>query len=298
MNEQVLHALNRSYRSLKTFLLKKQPPIATGVFFRTVSLLDRTLSTRNDDPAAHDANWRQKYLNQHQDAAKKFTVDTRFPVASISADHLHPRGTIYDNSSNYRFNQKVYELFHGQKPISIMDLGCAGGGMVRSFLEDGHVAIGLEGSDISKTLRSGEWEAVPFHLFTCDLTKPFQVRLGGTPFEFDLITAWEVLEHIATADLGIFIDNIRRHLKPDGYFIGSVDLLPDGNPVTGAVYHQTVESADWWKRQFCDQGFVSLSDHPFGRKDMVRGNGMTLKDWNPDDGTGIHLVLQKELHDT
>src|SRR4051794_6776152 len=42
-----------------------------------------------------------------------------------------------------------------------------------------------------------------------------------------------------------------------GYFIGSVDLLPDGNPLIGAVYHQTLETPEWWERRLAAQGLVS-----------------------------------------
>jgi hypothetical protein len=33
--------------------------------------------------------------------------------------------------------------------------------------------------------------------------------------------------------------------------------------------------------------------HSLEPVDMVRNNGLTVKDWHPDDGGGIHLVLQK-----
>ena len=93
------------------------------------------------------------------------------------------------------------------------------------------------------------------------------------------------------------IDSIRKHLKDGGYFIGSVDMLPDGNPLTGTVYHQTLQSSAWWEKRFCDRGFTKVVDHPFSPSDMVRGNGMSLKDWHPGDGGGFHLVLQKTSTD-
>jgi len=46
------------------------------------------------------------------------------------------------------------------------------------------------------------------NLFTCDITKPFEVVQGSQPVRFDLITAWEVLEHIGPDALDQVFRNI------------------------------------------------------------------------------------------
>jgi len=288
--------MTRHYRKIKTALLIHQPPLITGLFFRCAAWMDGALSQRRLTPLQKTGNmlWKQRYYDSFAAGRPRFAVETAHPVAAASADHLHPRGTAVDNSVNPRFNLRVYGLLATQEKISLMDLGCAGGGLVRSFLEDGHIAIGIEGSDLSRRERSGEWDTIPFHLFTCDLTKPFQVKLDGRPFQFDVITAWEVLEHIPDAALTCMIQSIHSHLRTGGYFIGSVDLLPDGNPLTGACYHRTLQPAEWWAERFRAQGLVKVEKHPFRTEDMVRGNGLSLKDWHPADGGGIHLVLRKE----
>lgn len=257
--------------------------------------MDKLMSQRKLTPLEKLGNslWKQRYLESSA-RQPRFHVETAFPLAIQSADHLHPRGTINDNSVNYRFNLRLYQFLGHPERLTLMDLGCAGGGLVRSFLEDGHLAIGLEGSDASKLSRSGEWGVIPFHLFTCDLTKPYRVRLAGQPVQFDVITSWDVLEHIPETGLAGMIESIYGHLRPGGYFICSVDLLPDGNPLIGATYHLTLKPADWWERQFLERGFSRVLSHPFRTEDMVRGNGGSLKDWHPSDGDGIHLVLQKK----
>jgi len=297
MKYAAIRLANRNYRRIKAALLTHRPPLITGLFFRLLSLMDGLLAQRTLTPVEKQRNmlWKRQYLESYHQGRARFTVETANAVAAGSADHLLPRGTVYDNSVNYRFNLKVYELLRPQEKISLMDLGCAGGGMVRTFIEDGHDAIGLEGSDAPKRMGAGEWDTIPFSLFTCDLTKPFQVSRQGRPVQFDLITAWEVLEHIPDAALTGLIDSIILHLRPGGYFIGSVDLLPDGNPLTGAVYHQTLKPAAWWEQRFCERGFVKVAKHPFKTQDMVRGHGLSLKDWSPEDGHGIHLILQKVL---
>jgi len=294
VRQTVVRWANRNNRRIKTFLLQHRPPLISWFYFRLLSLMDEWLGRGSLTPLERVGNmlWKQDYF-RYCASAPRFMVETDAPVAVSSADHLHPRGTVHDNSVNRGFNLRVYDLFRPKVPILFMDLGCAGGGLVRSFLQDGHLALGLEGSDISARLRSGEWETIPFHLFTCDITRPFQVRLDGQVAEFDVITSWEVLEHIPEEALPVLIDSIYRHLRPGGYFIGSVDLLPDGNPLTGANYHLTLKPAGWWQDQFRSRGLVEAKGHPFTTEDMVRGNGLSLKDWSPEDGDGIHLVLQK-----
>jgi predicted TPR repeat methyltransferase len=78
-------------------------------------------------------------------------------------------------------------------PLRILDLGCSGGGFVKDCLDDGCLAVGLEGSNYSKNLRRAEWRTIPENLFTADLTTPFQVFSefpeGEVPLTFDVITA-------------------------------------------------------------------------------------------------------------
>ncbi len=130
----------------------------------------------------------------------KFILYTNRPVAVDSPDHLFPYGVKQDNSRNPLFNKKLYALL-GRKPLHILDFGCAGGGFVKDCLDDGHIAIGLEGSDYCKRTGRAEWSTIPDHLFTCDITAPFFLKavndLGEeTDVKFDVITAWEFMEHI------------------------------------------------------------------------------------------------------
>ena len=71
-------------------------------------------------------------------------VVTDTPVALDSPDHLTPWGTARDNSKNIRFNHKLLRLFnHLSRPLQVLDLGCSGGGFVRSLLDVGQFAVGI-----------------------------------------------------------------------------------------------------------------------------------------------------------
>ena len=108
--------------------------------------------------------------------------------------------------------------------IRLLDLGCAGGGLVRSLLSDGCFSLGVEGSDVSRRYKMAEWATCPWHLLTADITQPFTiVDNADRPVLFNVVTAWEVLEHIPEAGIPVLIENVLRHLGDGGgFFIASV----------------------------------------------------------------------------
>ena len=172
-------------------------------------------------------------------------VITNKPVAVDSPDHLHPKGTMRDNSVNPEFNRRLYSVLRERNLApTVLDLGCAGGGFVKSILDDGFFAVGIEGSDYSKVRQRAEWATIPDFLFTADATEPFTVEDATGPLQFSAITSWEFMEHIADANLAALFSNIRRHLNRGGLFISSTNTIPDDEG--GHGYHQTVRPAAWW----------------------------------------------------
>jgi hypothetical protein len=187
----------------------------------------------------------------------KFHLDTDYPIASDSNDHLHPLGT-KNNRKWEPFNWYLFKLFDGVKP-STLEFGCAGGAQVKSLMDDGCLAFGLEGSDYNQVCQSGEWGVIPDNLFTCDLGHPFTLSNGdGKPYQFDVITAWEFIEHLPEERLPAMMDNIKRHLKLGGYFIGSSTSYSSSR--REIQYHQTGYELDWWEALFKRHGFIHRTD--------------------------------------
>lgn len=224
----------------------------------------------------------------------RIEVDTAKPVAYDSPDHLQPWGTARDNSTNPRFNRKLYPIFHFLKrPLRVLDLGCSGGGFVRSCLDDGCLVVGLEGSDYSKRMRRAEWAYLADRfLFTADLTEPFEIKAiyeenRSEPLQFDVITSWDVLEHIRADQLPRVIENIRRHLAPHGLCIFSISTNEE--IIDGVKLHQTVEDRSWWVGLFERHGLGPLPDFErYFATQYVRG---------PKYGApgSFHLVLSPDL---
>jgi len=181
----------------------------------------------------------------------KLKVITDHPVAWESPDHIFPVGTKNDNSTSAPYIEEVERHFGGRK-INVMDIGCAGGQLIVDFANRGHNAIGLEGSDYDIKHGLHNWPSYYKNvLWTADLTKPLRIENeDGERVLFDIISAWEVVEHISREDLPAFFDNVLDQLKPDGIFVSSVNMGPDTRRDEHGnlhVLHQTVFPEAFWK---------------------------------------------------
>ena len=233
----------------------------------------------------------------HNAELPTFSIDTNYPVAYESNDHIKPYGTKNDNTRSPRFVHACERYFSKHKgKLCFLDIGCSGGGIVFDFLLRGHRAIGIEGSDYSKNAQRACWRLLTDrNLFTADATKPFQLKENANNFSADIISAWEFLEHISEDDLCGLFSNLKAHLKNDGIFVGSVTTI--GDCVNEIEYHPTVHPKQWWENKFREFGFVFVQHHGFLEKDFCRGtaNGIMDPDFSADPNHGFTFVAKKIL---
>lgn len=221
-------------------------------------------------------------------------IEARRPVALLSHDHIHPRGTAQDNTRYPRF-VRACERVLGMGPLSVLDVGCAGGGLVLDFIFRGHTAFGIEGSDFSEKEMRAEWRVLENNLFTADATQEFRLRRGDAIVACDVVCAWEVMEHIPEEGLPQFLDNVAAHLKKNGLFMGSVAMFPDSDPATGAVWHVTLHERQWWASKFLEHGFEILEESGFQGRDFPRGtpHGRYTADFLANPDMGFHFVARR-----
>ncbi len=228
---------------------------------------------------------------------KAIKVNTEKSVAYDSPDHLMPWGTSRDNSKNHYFNEKLYDLFSDlEHPLRVLDLGCSGGGFVRECLNDGCLAIGLEGSDFSLRMSRAEWAYLGGKfLFTADITKRFDViglceDAQEHEIKFDVITSWDVLEHIKEADLSAVCENLYKNLSDNGLCIFSISNSSD--IIRGVELHQTIKPKQWWIDLFQENGFIFRPEYEdYFNSQYIRG----IKQNAP---YSFHLILSKKKANT
>ena len=212
----------------------------------------------------------------------KLTIKARKKIAYDSNDHIFPWGTKRDNSKNPRFNNQLINLFQqrsAQSCIKVLDIGCAGGGFVKSIIEDGHFSVGIEGSDFSKKNSRAEWRTIPRNLFTCDVTQEFSIRNNGRKILFDVITCWEVLEHIPPNKLNAVLKNIKKNMAEGGLLICSIPNWPEIK--NGVILHHIVKPKNWWLIRITMAGFICLPKYvKYFQTQFVRGKWQTRKNFH------------------
>lgn len=219
----------------------------------------------------------------------KIIIETTKAVAFDSPDHIQPWGTARDDSTNNAFNQKL-QWWLPREFIRVLDIGCSGGGFVKSIIDQGGFAVGVEGSDYSKKIRRAQWATIPEKLFTTDATADFQlfeVDAEGTknPLKFNIITAWEFIEHIREEDLPKVMKNVDRHLSPNGVVIMSVS--PNEETINGVTLHLCVHDHPWWIKKFDDLGYTCHAKAvKFFGNDMVR--------WEANAPGSFHVILTRK----
>ena len=123
-----------------------------------------------------------------------------------------------------------------------LDVGC-GVGFVVELLGTGAFGMRSEGCDISRVAVARASERVGagrIALIEHD-TLPYADGL------FDLVTCFDVVEHLDEAHLPAFRDELRRVLKPAGTALLSASTRPAGTTdLNGENVHRTIRPQEWW----------------------------------------------------
>lgn len=223
------------------------------------------------------------------------TIAAEAPIALDSNDHIYPDGIYLDNNVSLNFVNNIEQVF--QRKINFLDLGCAGGALVCELLKRGHNAVGVDGSDHCLNFRKEAADklgmAKPYgydnwqqygnqRLFTADITKEFQFFENSEPMKFDLITAWDVMEHFYPERIDIFMEQVKKHLSPAGYFVASIAKFSLNKH--NVEYHNSNFPDSWW--------IEKLSPH-LKRVDYIFSS--CNRDLPPHD-TEYHLLWCGKLH--
>tara|TARA_R110000824_G_scaffold265390_3_gene454319 strand:- start:12618 stop:13292 length:675 start_codon:yes stop_codon:yes gene_type:complete len=172
-------------------------------------------------------------------------IKTEYPICFESLDYTAPIGAVNDDNSNPLYADEVESLF-GRK-ISYLELGCAGATFIDLMVSKGHDAYGIDGTDHPLKVRRNAWEKYyDTRLFTCDLSKPFEIL--DAP-KFDVVSAWEFMEHIPTDSLNFIMAKIYNMLDENGIVIFGISMA-----VT--EHHLSVFPEKKWNEEIFSKLFI------------------------------------------
>jgi SAM-dependent methyltransferase len=193
-------------------------------------------------------------------------------LPTYSKDFTEPKGAAHDNTGSTYFTEAIERTFNGRQ-IHFLDLGCAGGQLVKDMHDKRHFAYGIEGCPVQKENERHNWPIIPKNLFVGDITERFSFYNydedgQSQKVRFDVISAWDVLEHIPEERLPGLIDNVVRNLKPNGFFVcGIADFEDDG-------YHVTIQNKEWWIKLFESHKMKFVEEDP---QELARKTSFHLK---------------------
>jgi hypothetical protein len=172
------------------------------------------------------------------------TTSVDYGQAYYNEAHLGGYGDYsWDNERWRNFFMSVADRLIGAfAPASVLDVGCAKGLLVQSFMVQG---VDAHGIDISSHAIASAHEAVRDRLSVASATE----RIAG---RYDLVTCIEVLEHMSAADAQLAIDHITA-VTDRVLFSSSPE---DHDEPT----HINTHPGEAWAAWFAERGFFRRTD--------------------------------------
>lgn len=133
---------------------------------------------------------------------------------------------------------------HGAPDVSLLDIGCGRGSFLKRAAET-HPDWNLSGTDIDTDGVSATRRLVP----NAQVFEASAADASFAPNTFDVITAWDVLEHVP--DLAEVPQSVNSMLRPAGLF---AFVVPVYDGMTGPIIrrldkdptHLHKKGRDWW----------------------------------------------------
>jgi len=138
----------------------------------------------------------------------------------------------------------VYSHQYGRKPESAADVGCAVGDLVQGFADLGLDAWGFEGSAAAKPYV----ECDPERWHVLDLRKP--LGLGWEDFRLDVVTCFEVLEHLEESCARQAVQNL-----VDMSDVLITSACPPHPTKKATKYHLNEQFPEYWDALFEHHGY-------------------------------------------
>ena len=165
----------------------------------------------------------------------------RMKEGKYSLKYAYDKGFFMDNLGDSRPMAEYLapKLTKALNVKSLIDLGCATGHWVDSFVRSGVDVVGIEGGENAKSMLVCAPEKVIF----ADLREPLKIDR-----DFDMVLSIEVAEHIEHKFVDQYINNMVK-------FNPKVIMITAAPPGQGGDFHVNEKSKDYWDALFLERGY-------------------------------------------
>ena len=177
-------------------------------------------------------------------------------IVDRTLEHYNQRADdFWKGTRDHDVSQNVAALLdhiQGEPPFTILDLGCGPGRDLKTFVQLGHVAIGLEGA--------ARFAEMARAFSGCEVWQQDFLSLDLPDGRFDGVFANAALFHVPSRELPRVLRELYATLKPEGVLFSS---NPHGTNEEGwnrgryGAYHDLAT----WRRHVSSVGFVELAHY-------------------------------------
>jgi SAM-dependent methyltransferase len=165
--------------------------------------------------------------------------------------------------------RKAKEIIDRFSIKSVLCLGCGKGFFVKAFRKHGVDAYGVDLSEYAIRNCPSDIQDYLFQGDICDLSY-FKAE------QFEMVTAINVLEHIAVPDLYLAMDELIRVSRFYVLLCVKTSKEPylgeSATMISGDKSHVSIYPKDWWNHAFESRGLQLISDEHFIYPDETIGN--------------------------
>lgn len=151
--------------------------------------------------------------------------------------HLHQTKPSYFNGSHgMPYLPWISSLSWFNERTRLLDAGCGGNHFVKELRAMGAPHLYAQGLDFAHP------------------DADVRTYLHGTSLEdssFDIITSFDVLEHILPEDVPTVLDELDRISADRCLWVHKISTRPSRFTVNGENLHPTVRNSAWWQEQLC-----------------------------------------------
>jgi SAM-dependent methyltransferase len=177
-------------------------------------------------------------------------------ISDLTLEHYNQHAEeFWEGTRDHDVRQNIEALLQhieGERPFTILDLGCGPGRDLKAFSELGHIAIGLEGS--------AQLAAMARAYSGCEVWQQDFLKLDLPDNHFDGVFANAALFHVPSQELPRVLRELHSTLKPDGVLFSS---NPHGHNEEGWVAgrYGAYYDLETWRQHVSAAAFVELTHY-------------------------------------